>query len=242
MLSSCRAHMSAIYHQLSSISLSAINQFVQAQREELQFLGGAYLWFFYLPIYWFLWTPYVALTEAFFATATTVYCDRHATHVPVFYAPRMRSSVRTHDLLLFVLPPIAVVFGALHCIAWNFHFPSHIEQLLWRIASLVITLIPAVPLVFTWLLVAPFVFLSKFLEKRYGFRPSINIPSIPLPESRRHAMVLMLFTIGAFLAGTGLVAYMLARLLLLTQAIILLRKQPESAFYAINWADFLLHI
>lgn len=55
-------------------------------------------------------------------------------------------------------------------------------------------------------------------------------------------MVLMLFTIGAFLAGTGLVAYMLARLLLLTQAIILLRKQPESAFYAINWADFLLHI
>jgi len=45
-----------------------------------------------------------------------------------------------------------------------------------------------------------------------------------------------------FLAGAGLVAYMLARLLLLTQAIMLLRKQPESAFYAINWTNFLPHI
>jgi len=41
--------------------------------------------------------------------------------------------------------------------------------------------------------------------------------------------------VAALLAGTGLIAYMLARLLLL-------RKQLESAFYAINWANFLPHI
>lgn len=29
----------------------------------------------------------------------------------------------------------AVVFGACHCIAWNFHFPTQIEQTLWRVAS-----------------------------------------------------------------------------------------------------------
>ena len=49
----------------------------------------------------------------------------------------------------------------------------------------------------------------------------------------------MLGAIVVFLGGAALVAYMLARLLLLTQAIMLLRKQPESAFYAIDWADFL---
>ena len=52
----------------------------------------------------------------------------------------------------------------------------------------------------------------------------------------------MLEAIAVFLVGAALVAYMLARLLLLTQAIMLLRKQPESAFYAINWANFLPHI
>jgi hypothetical protein len=31
---------------------------------------------------------------------------------------------------------ICLVFGALHVVAWNFHFPSSTEQLLWRISSI----------------------------------------------------------------------------------------------------------
>ncbi|KAL0945443.1 hypothetical protein HGRIS_000933 [Hohenbuehelia grisea] len=31
------------------------------------------------------------------------------------------------------------VFGALHLAAWDFDFPSHVEQLLWRIASCILT-------------------------------------------------------------------------------------------------------
>jgi hypothetical protein len=39
---------------------------------------------------------------------------------------------------------IATMFGAIHCVAWSFQFPSHTEQTLWRIASLSITCLPMV--------------------------------------------------------------------------------------------------
>jgi hypothetical protein len=36
-----------------------------------------------------------------------------------------------------------MVFGAIHCISWAFHFPSHAESLLWRISSAAIAVVPA---------------------------------------------------------------------------------------------------
>lgn len=33
----------------------------------------------------------------------------------------------------------AVILGVCHCLAWNFEFPTHIERILWRIASVSIT-------------------------------------------------------------------------------------------------------
>ena len=36
----------------------------------------------------------------------------------------------------------AVVFGALHCAAWNLHFPTSIEHLLWKIAALLTVAAP----------------------------------------------------------------------------------------------------
>ncbi|KAG2369196.1 hypothetical protein BDR07DRAFT_1199514, partial [Suillus spraguei] len=36
------------------------------------------------------------------------------------------------------------IFGGIHCVAWNFTFPSHQEQLLWRISAVAITCAPLV--------------------------------------------------------------------------------------------------
>ncbi|OCL08119.1 hypothetical protein AOQ84DRAFT_407568 [Glonium stellatum] len=59
----------------------------------------------------------------------------------------------------------AVVFGAVHCSAWNFHFPTSAEKLLWRIASTLST--GVVPLYYVVLLydfhVKKFRFLSSYL-------------------------------------------------------------------------------
>jgi len=222
--------LSSMSRQRSVVSLSTINQFLHDRRETLHFPGDRYLWFLYLPIEWFFLNPCRALSACLFDIAATSTPKYHSTHVPTFYAPRIGSA--NHQLLV-VLPFVACIFGALHCIAWNFHFPSHIEQLFWRIGSLAITVIPLVTfitIVFPGLLI-------DFLEARYDFRPSILFPRSV--ENILQAMKVVSIT---FLVGAGLVAYMLARLLLLTQAIMLLRKQPESAFYAIKWANFLPHI
>ncbi|KAF9254661.1 hypothetical protein L218DRAFT_992212 [Marasmius fiardii PR-910] len=37
---------------------------------------------------------------------------------------------------------VAIAFGALHCISWNSHFPTHLEQLLWRIFAGSLTGLP----------------------------------------------------------------------------------------------------
>ena len=128
------------------------------------------------------------------------------------------------------LPVVAVIFGALHCIAWNFHFPSDTEQLLWRIGSLTITLIP-LAFVCIGFIVAALNSLQGFLENKYDSLP-------PCVDT----VLFLMMAIIVFLGGAAIVAYILARLLLLTQAIMLSRKQPESAFYAINWTNFLSHI
>ena len=43
---------------------------------------------------------------------------------------------------------VGVCFGAIHCIAWFFSFPTHTELLIWRISSVAITAVPIyIPLV-----------------------------------------------------------------------------------------------
>ena len=34
---------------------------------------------------------------------------------------------------------IGIIFGSIHCTAWQFQFPSYIEQLLWRISAISVT-------------------------------------------------------------------------------------------------------
>ncbi|KZP09486.1 hypothetical protein FIBSPDRAFT_759935 [Athelia psychrophila] len=37
-----------------------------------------------------------------------------------------------------------MMFGAIHCAAWSFAFPSHAEKLIWRIASIALVGVPAI--------------------------------------------------------------------------------------------------
>jgi hypothetical protein len=41
-----------------------------------------------------------------------------------------------------------LLFGAVHCVAWNFEFPTELEMIFWRLSSIV----TAVVLPVTWLL------------------------------------------------------------------------------------------
>ena len=202
------------------------------------------LGFFYL-IYLFIVIPFLAFFDSVRSIGTTSEIPYDASHVPTFYAPDPQVSKEDFTLFLFVLPPVASIFGAIHLIAWHFYFPSHVEQLLWRIGSLTITALPLAVVAFDlFLFILTFIdYIRSKLPQGFSIHfPDLNI-SIPGILKMVGACVTgALFLIGAFLGGASLVGYMVARLLLLTEAVILLRQQPESAFYAISWSYFLPHL
>ena len=142
----------------------------------------------------------------------------NATHVSTFYSPRHRFyQFYCH---IFLLLALASVFGGIHCAGWNFSFPSYFQRMLWRVASLTVAILPliAIPI---GILVA-----------------SICITCTPRairPSIIKSRIVLTLANM------VGVPIYAAARLILLGQAIALLRHLPPSALTAIDWAQFYPH-
>jgi hypothetical protein len=119
---------------------------------------------------------------------------------------------------MLVFAFFGVIFGGLHCIGWNFSYPTSSERTLWRVTSLLITLIPVI--------VAPIdYFLANIKEEPKRSRlASVALSSLDL------AMTILLF------------AYVPARLSLIAQAFALLRIQPLSTFIPVNWTTYIPHI
>ena len=111
-----------------------------------------------------------------------------------------------------VLAILATLFGGIHCIGWNFPFHTYTEQNLWRAAALAVTALP----------IASFVAAIPLLKHPNAVHPG--------------DLVSMLFLYIA------IILYAPARLVLLVQALALLRNLPASAFVAIDWIKFVPHI
>ena len=73
--------------------------------------------------------------------------EHEAKRIPKFYSGKVTQC--EFILAVSVGLTVATIFGSIHCAAWSFQFPSHTEQLLWRISSLIITCLPALVLVVT---------------------------------------------------------------------------------------------
>ena len=115
---------------------------------------------------------------------------------------------------------IATIFGAIHCVAWSFQFPSHAEQLIWRMASLSITCSPMV-LVFVAL----------------GFRLLEGLDS-DTPRWLKNVLGVPSL-IGMF---GSLVLYVLSRVALLVIALMSLRSLPPGAYETVHWTTFIPHV
>ncbi|KAJ9651069.1 hypothetical protein H2198_009648 [Neophaeococcomyces mojaviensis] len=72
----------------------------------------------------------------------------------------------------FMTACFCLLFGGLHCLAWNLHFPTPIERFLWRVGSIIIAC--SIPL--SWLLtrVITSVMARAFPEAWYGLVRSRN--------------------------------------------------------------------
>jgi len=128
-----------------------------------------------------------------------------------------------------------LLFGGLHCLAWNFHFPTPIERLLWRICSIVISVsIPA-----SWLTSTVVSFLLKrlFPQIWYG-----HVQSESYFRSRAgRVSVGDWFAFHRVIHAIGLVLYILARLYLIAEMFSGLRSQPTGAYLTVEWTNFWPH-
>ena len=189
-------------------------------------------WFILLPSLFFFFTLFVVLLIPFFtlffflsfiftavfSIVTTSFIHPGASHVPSFYAPSTQSD-RWSRMAVFAL--FGVIFGGLHCIGWNFKFPTHSEQSLWRSTSVAIAAIPVV--------VAP---IDYLLATRLRIR---DIGSCSTFEKVALLTLDLVMTILLFV-------YVPARLSLIAQALALLRSQPASALTAVDWTKYVPHL
>jgi len=150
--------------------------------------------------------------SAVFGIITTNTVTPDSLHVPSFYSPTTKSD-KYSRMVVFAL--FGVIFGGLHCIGWDFTYPTAFEQYLWRASSLAITVIP--------LIVAPIDYFLENYKLNKGFLKIIRL-TLDL------IMTILLFI------------YVPARLTLIGQAFALLRKQPQGAFLAVDWNQYIPHL
>ena len=130
--------------------------------------------------------------------------------VPRFWANSTGNGVLIADLIML---GVGICFGAIHCIAWGFSFPTHTELLMWRVSSVAIIAVPVyIPLVFG---------LANWMSDMH-FKDTANI-----------------FGISILPAG---LLYIIARAITLVLALTSLRDLPPGAFDTVHWTTFIPHV
>ena len=134
--------------------------------------------------------------------------------VPRFWANSAENDYITADLIVL---GVGVCFGAIHCIAWHFSFPTHAELSIWRISSVAMTVVPFyIPLT---------LLLAKWLEDMDFDTASAIIGGITF--------------LSVYPAG---ILYIVARVFTLALAFTSLRDLPHGAFDTVHWTTFIPHV
>ena len=131
--------------------------------------------------------------------------------VPMFWADNADSDAIIADLMVL---GVGVCFGAIHCIAYGFLFPTHTELLMWRVSCITITSVPIyIPL---GLLLAAL--LGKMNSNKFGI------------------------SVVYFCTISGGILYIVARAVTLILAFTSLRDLPPGAYETVRWTTFIPHV
>ena len=106
-----------------------------------------------------------------------------------------------------------VLFGGVHCLAWNFSFPTQGETIAWRVCSIVISVLPLISIIplGIWMEAHPSFWAMGIVDKPWN------------TKSFR-------FLLGSVLVGGCLIPYILARLFLIVEIFRTLFFLPPDAF------------
>jgi hypothetical protein len=114
---------------------------------------------------------------------------------------------------------IGFSFGALHLAAWNFHFASTAERILWRISSIGVTCLSAL---------LP---ISDLYDT--GLYPLLERLRLPYPRS--HAYLTGTVRISLLLLN---VPYILFRVYMFVEMFVALRDVPVDVYKTVQWSQY----
>ncbi|KAG2367568.1 hypothetical protein BDR07DRAFT_1392963 [Suillus spraguei] len=117
-----------------------------------------------------------------------------------------------------------VVFGAIHCLGWNFLFPRHTEQILWRAASTGMACSIMVPFI-----AAMMVMLSIHLEPIWDKVPKC------LKWTWNKVSTCLKWILYVFF-------YLFSRVTIIVLMFLSLRSLPPGAYDTVVWTKFIPHL
>ena len=133
--------------------------------------------------------------------------------VPMFWADDRRGGYYIPADIIVL--GVGFCFGAIHCIAWRFSFPTPTELLMWRISCVAITAVPVyIPLM---------ILLGILLAGLTDFDKSGTT----------------FFYFGPLLGG---ILYIIARAVTLVLAFTSLRDLPPGAYQTVHWTTIIPHV
>ncbi|KAL9599873.1 MAG: hypothetical protein Q9219_003567 [cf. Caloplaca sp. 3 TL-2023] len=118
----------------------------------------------------------------------------------------------------------SMAYGGVHATAWHGHFPSRVEAILWRASSICIA-----GSGLTWILI-------NLLARTF---PWFKAYWKEVETLRAHWTSLV--SLGTMASVCGL-AYLLARIYLVVESFISLRKLPASAYQTLEWTQLVPHL
>ena len=128
------------------------------------------------------------------------------------------------NIMGMILWSASMAYGGIHAAAWDVYFPTKTEQLLWRGSSLFIASSGLL-----WILINMLARSSKFIKTYW-----IQVASL-----RAHWTSLV--GLG-FLATVCGLLYILARVYLVLEAFISLRRLQAATFETIEWTNVIPHL
>lgn len=138
---------------------------------------------------------------------------RHCTRVPTFWAGDPGEIIIYGDIIALL---VAMVFGAVHCIAWFDTFQSPLEQQLWRASAIAIIAVPAA--------LALVLVIASLIQGIFSASDALPV-----------------IITGVFYGPLALI-YVAARVALIVISFTSLSMLPPTAYHTVQWTTFIPHI